>query len=199
MLHAEAHDQVGERRAGDQLDDRFDDLGNGCREHVALSLVIAAVNGRETAEQHRRRQRQHRVDRVGGLDDLGIREADDHQSDHADGAYHREQRHGQTVYLLDVLVVLFRHALRDHARDDDRQTARRDDEDDAEHLVGVAVDSHAHRGKAVAEHGVDVGEDDLVEQAEHLDDDHADGQYRRALDKALGNALVRVGDRVIFF
>ena len=145
MSHAEVHYQVGKRRAQHELDDSLDDLGNGGREHIALSLEIAAVDRRDAAEKNRGRKGKHRVNRIRRLYKFeGVRKADKHKSDGADESDHQKQRDRYPVNLLDVLVPLLSHILGNHSRDNDRQTACGDGEDNAEYLVGVVVNAHSH-------------------------------------------------------
>ena len=200
MRHAEVHNQKREQCTQHQLDNRLDNLRNGSWEHIALSLKIAAVNRGNTAEQNGRCKREHRIDGVWRLDEVKcVRKADDHQSDRADQSHHQKERNRKLVYLPDIVIAFLRHALGSHARNDNRQTTRGNNENDAEHLVGIVINAHSHGSKALAEHGIDVGKNHLIEYAEHLDNDHADGQNRRSLDKGLGGILPRARDRVIFF
>ena len=185
FVHAELHHEEAHRQTADDLDQHFDDLTARGGEHVALSLKIAAVDRDQTADEDRRRQRHHRIDRIGRFDQLYIDKADTNHQHKADRAHRNKELLGGFIDDVHIPIPLLRDALRDQTRYRDRESRRRQREKRGVDLIGVAQQTdtdtahrEARRFIISSKHTV---QEDLVQHAEHLDHDHADGHDHRAL------------------
>ena len=68
-------------------------IGNGGREHVSLSLEIAAVDRGQASEEDDRREGYHSVDRIRGFDEIKrVRKAYRDHSEHTHKPDNRKQR-----------------------------------------------------------------------------------------------------------
>ena len=175
-----------EDQAEDDLEEHLQHLVDGGGDHVAVALAVAAVGRDQAHQQDRRGHRADRHGRVRVFQIIGgqpLREGEEHEGeDHAD---HREgrQRDAEGLFLLPHAAVSVR--LRHQARERHGQTGRREREED----IVDAVGAHEHGIALVAE---DVPQGDLVEEAQHLHDDHAHGEDRRAVHVVLLPALCHV-------
>ena len=183
---ARADQHRGEDQAEDDLEEHLQHLVDGRGDHVAVALAVAAV-GRDKAHQQDRRghradaQRGVRIFKVVGGQPFG--ESIEHEGEkHADNGEGR-QRDAEGLFLLPHAAV--RVGLRHHARERHGQTGRREREED----VVDAVSAQEHRIALVAEN---VAEGYLVDGAQHLHDDHAHGEDRRAVHVVLLSALCHV-------
>ena len=180
LIHAELHHQKGERQSKHHLGADLDDLGDSGREHIALTLVVAAIDRHQTPEEDRRRQRHHRIDGIGRLDDIDIHKAHRDHQHKTSRAHDDEERLGGLVDLSNVAVTLLSDTLRNQSRYRQRKARRRECEQGIIYLIGVVQKSCADAGKLVSEARVHTGKHNLEHHAEQFDNNHADAHDHSA-------------------
>ena len=178
-LAGQLHDEPRQRQTHDQTGDRLKDLTDRGGGHVALPLEEAAVGGDHADQQHARRKRRNGcpgVFAVGDKHRKGPAKHQHHEASHdADGEEHID---GGLENAADLRLISERLRLGDHAAHRHGQTRCGDHEQHVVDVVGAVEVAEARRADDVVERG-------LEQEAHQLDEDRAERQDRRALQKGL--------------
>ena len=175
MRRIGAQHQHSDDQTRDDLEEDLQHLVHGGGEHVAVALTVAAVGGDHAHQQYGRGHGPDAGAGVGVFQIHGgepVREKEHHGRE--DKTQDREARQRDAEGLLLLFGPAVGVGLRYKAGQRHGQTRGGEGEED----VVDAVGTHEHGVALVPE---DVAQGDLVEEAEDLHDDDADGQDGRAV------------------
>ena len=171
-----------------QPDDRFDDLGDGGGEHIALALEEAPKGRHNADEQHTGAQETDGGPGVGLVLEPGQLAAEQGHEEAPHNAQGQEDAPGGGVNSADLIVVFQRIGLGDHPAHGHGKTGGGDHQQHIVDFVGGIKVAEA----LFADDGV---QRNLVDGADDFDNGGCHGQQRGALEEILIAllALIRHG------